>query len=170
MPDQFDGFLRITNSAGNPVISESKDPDHRGWIDIESFSFGCEVSDVTTDENQKLAKVGRGSLNPMTFTGGMHKGSPVIFQYCLTGEQIDKIDFHARTSGGSKPFTFLRIWLERCLITSVNYSTDSDALPTETITVAFGKILVEYTEQGQKGDVAAGGAVSGEYDVAMDTE
>jgi type VI secretion system secreted protein Hcp len=169
MPDNFDGFLRITNSAGQPVISESKDPDHRTWIDIETISFGCEVSDVTTDENQKLAKVGRGRLQPVTFSGGMHKGSPVIFQYCVTGEQIDKMEFHARTSGGGKAFTFLRIWLERCLITSVNYSTDDYALPTETITVAYGKILMEYAEQGQKGD-AAGGVVSGEYDVATEPE
>src|SRR5262245_48568473 len=169
MPDNFDGFLRITNSAGQPVVSESKDPDHRTWIDIETISFGCEVSDVTTDENQKLAKVGRGRLQPITFTGGMHKGSPVIFQYCVNGEQIDKMEFHARTSGGGKQFTFLRIWLERCLITSVNYATDDYALPTETITVSYCKILMEYAEQGQRGD-AMGGVVSGEYDVASEPE
>jgi len=170
MPEAFDGFLRITNSAGNAVISESKDPDHRGWIDIDTFTFGCEVSDVTTGENQMLAKVGRGSVQPFTFTGGMHKASPILFQYCVLGEQIDKMEFHARTSGGAKQHTFLRIWLERCLITSVSYATSDEALPTETLTVAYGKVRIEYNEQGQKGDIGSGGAVTGEYDVAMEAE
>ncbi len=160
MPDNFDGFLKIDG-----VTSECKDPDHKDWIDVDSFSFGCSVADFAIGPEGKLV-ADDPSVQPMTFTGGMHKGSPTLFQFCVTGKQIATVDFHARTAGG-EPFVYLKMKLEDCLITGVNTSAGDNGLPTETITLAYRKIMVEYNEQDTKtGRAATGGTVTTTYDQA----
>jgi type VI secretion system secreted protein Hcp len=162
MPDDFDGFLKIDG-----VTSESKDPMHEEWIDIESFSFGCSVTDFAVGQDGKLV-ADDAHLEPMTFTGGMHKGSPTVFQFCVLGRQIPTVEFHARTAGGDTPHTFLEMKLWDCLITNVSEQTSAGALPTESITIVYRKISLTYTEQDTKtGGAATGGAVNIMYDQAL---
>jgi type VI secretion system secreted protein Hcp len=164
MPDNFDGFLKIDG-----VTSECKDPAHKDWIDVDSFSFGCSVADFAIGPEGKL-KADDPSVQPITFTGGMHKGSPTLFQFCVSGKQIPTVEFHARTAGG-EPFTYLQMKLADCLITGVSTSAGADGLPTETLTLAFRQIMFEYTEQDSKtGGPASGGTVSMTYDQAAHSD
>jgi type VI secretion system secreted protein Hcp len=165
MPDNFDGFLKIEG-----VTSESKDPDHKEWIDIDSFSFGCSVSDFAIGPEGKLV-ADDPNVAPMVFTGGMHRGSPTLYMFCVMGKQIPKVEFHARTGAGDSPHTYLTIVLEDCLITAVTEGISSDPLPTESITIAFVKITYTYFEQDTAtGSAASGGTVSVVYDQAMAAE
>jgi type VI secretion system secreted protein Hcp len=164
MPSDFDGFLKIDG-----VTSESKDPDHEGWIDIESFSFGCSVEDFSIGQEGKLV-ADDPNIQPISFTGGMHKGSPTLYLFCATGKQIPKVEFHARTGGGDKAHTFMTLVLEDCLITGVTEGVSSSALPTESVTIAFVKIRYEYHEQDTETGGSAGGTVSIAYDQAMAEE
>lgn len=160
MPDNFDGFLKLDG-----VTSESKDPDHKHWIDVESFSFGCEVSDFAIGEAGKLV-ADDPSVKPFTFTQGMHKGSPTLFLYCVTGRQIPTAEFHARTAGGEKPHIFFKAFFSDCLITNVSVSTDNGALPVETITMAYRQVRLVYQEQNTRTGSAFGGEVEAVYDQA----
>jgi type VI secretion system secreted protein Hcp len=165
MPDNFDGFLKIEG-----VTSECKDPDHKDWIDVDSFSLGCTVSDFAIGPEGKLV-ADDPNLAPMTFTCGMHKGSPTLYLFCVMGKQIPKVEFHARTGAGDKQHTYLIIELEDCLITSVSEGISSEPLPTETISIAFVKINYTYFEQDTAtGTAASGGAVNIAYDQAMAAE
>jgi type VI secretion system secreted protein Hcp len=164
MPDNFDGFLQIEG-----VTSESKDPEHEGWIDIDTFSLSVSVSDFAIGKDGKLV-ADDPTLPPMTFTGGMHKGSPTLFLFCAMGHQIPKCEFHVRTGGGSSQHTFLVITLTDCLITSVTEAASSGPLPNETISIAYVKITMEYLEQDTETGGSADGAVSITYDQAMAAE
>src|SRR6185436_20676091 len=90
-------------------------------------------------------------VQPVSFTGGMHKGSPTIFKFCVTGKQIAKCEFHARTSSGDTAHTFFQLILSDCLITNVSESIGSAALPSETIRIAYRKIEMAYMEQDNTG-------------------
>src|ERR1051326_1266461 len=104
MPKDFEGYLKIDG-----VTSESKEPDHEEWIDIESFSFGCAAGDITLGDEGKL-EAEDSSVEPFSFTGGMHKGSPTLFKFCVMGEQIDTVEFHVRKAGGD-PLIYFEVKL-----------------------------------------------------------
>jgi type VI secretion system Hcp family effector len=161
MPDNFDGFLWIDG-----VKSESKDPDHKHWIDVEGFTYGCEVNDFAIGEGGKLV-ADDPSVKPFTFTQGIHKGSPTLFQYCVTGRPIPTAEFHARTAGGEKPHIYFRAYFTDCLITNVSVTTmDDNPYPVETITLAYRKVRMVYHEQNTVTGGAFGGEVETEYDQA----
>jgi type VI secretion system secreted protein Hcp len=159
MADNFDGFLRLDG-----ITSECKDPDHKHWIDVEAFSFGCEVSDFAIGEEGKLV-ADDPSVRPFTFTQGMHKGTPALFLYCVTGKQIPTAEFHARTAGGDKPLIYFKAVFNDCLITNVSVNTEG-SLPTETITLAYRQVRLVYQEQNSKTGAAFGGEVEAVYDQA----
>ena len=160
MPDNFVGFLKIDG-----ISSESKDPDHKGWIDVESFSFGCEVADFAIGENGKLV-ADDPSVAPFTFTQGMHKGSPTLFMFCVTGRQIPTAEFHVRKGAGDTHLIYFRAKFTDCLITNVTTNTDGGALPVETVTLAYRKVEMSNQEQNNKTGAAFGGAVTVAYDQA----
>jgi type VI secretion system secreted protein Hcp len=160
MPDNFDGFLKIEG-----ITSESKDPEHKGWIDVESFGFGCEVSDFAIGEAGKLV-ADDPQVQPFTFTQGMHKGSPTLFLYCVTGRQIPTAEFHVRKAGGESGLIYFRAKFTDCLITNVTTNTDGGPLPMETVTLAYRKVELAYQEQNSKTGGAFGGAVQVAYDQA----
>jgi len=164
MPDNFDGFLRIDG-----ISSECKDPEHKGWIDVESFSFGCEVSDFAIGEAGKLV-ADDPSVKPFTFVNGMHKGSPTLFLFCVTGKQIPTAEFHARTAGGEKPLIYFKAKFTDCLITGVSTDTGGGPLPVETVTLAYRAVELTYQEQNTKTGGAHGGAVVVAYDQAAHGE
>ena len=162
--DNFDGFLKIDG-----VTSESKDPDHKHWIDVDSFSFGCEVSDFAIGEAGKLV-ADDPSVQPFIFKQGMHKGSPTLFLYCVTGKQIPTAEFHARTAGGETQHIYFKAKFTDCLITNVSTDTNGESLPMETITLAYRAVELSYHEQNSKTGGAFGGAVVVSYDQAAHAE
>ena len=131
MPDDFDGFLKLEG-----ITSESKDPAHKDWIDVESFSFGCEVSDFTIGAAGILV-ADDPTVAPWVFTQGMHRGSPTLFQFCVNGIAIPTAEFHVRKAGGDNPFVYFKVKFTDCLITNLTTSTEGKALPMETLTIAF---------------------------------
>ncbi len=177
MPDNFDGYLYIDG-----IKSESKDPEHKGWIDVESFGFGCAAESFTMRarkgaptppkaEDIELASDGsstKAELTGWTFTfkQGMHKGSPAMFMYCATGRNIPNVEFHVRKSGGNNPLIYFRVKLASCLIVKIDTQTDGGALPVETVTIAYRAVELSYQEQNSKTGGAFGGAVVVAYDKA----
>ncbi|HYE63434.1 MAG TPA: type VI secretion system tube protein Hcp [Phycisphaerales bacterium] len=160
MPDNFDGFLKITD-----VSSESKDPKHEGWIDVEAFTYSAKVSDYTIGQDGKLV-ADDARAGAFTFTQGMHKGSPTLFQFCVTRRQIPTVEFHARKASGSYNFIYFKAILTDCLITDVAVGAGSTPLPTETITIAYRKVQLVYREQDTHRGTGTGGDVTITFDAA----
>lgn len=158
MPEDFDGFLKLTD-----VESESKDPKHEGWIDVESFSYSAMVNGHTIDTDGKL-EANDPTPGDFTFTQGMHKASPTLFQFCVTGKQIAQVEFHARKASGTFNFVYFKAILTDCLITNVSVNTSGKALPVETLTIAYRKVQLIYREQDSKRGSGTGGDVSITFD------
>lgn len=165
MPDNFDGFLKIDG-----ITSESHDPQHKGWIDIDSFSYNVAVASFTMQRG-KLVSDGASADAEITewlfnFTGGIHKGTPAIFQYVATGKPVPTVEFHARKSGGV-PFIYFKAKLTDCLIVSADIKAGETPLPTEEISIAYRHAEITYSEQDTKtGQAAVGGTVTVVYDKA----
>src|SRR5262245_30689486 len=105
-----DYFMKIDGIAG-----ESKDAQHKGAIDVESYSFG-------TTQSGTMAFGGGGGAGKATFQDfhfvmKTNKASPRLYLACADGEHFAKAVLTCRKAGG-KQEEFLKITLNELMVTS----------------------------------------------------
>jgi type VI secretion system secreted protein Hcp len=96
-------------------------------------------------------------MHDISFTKGIDKATPKLILACATGQHIPKAAMAMRKAGGDQK-EYLKITLEDVMVSS--YSTSGAGggeSPTESISLAFGKITFEYFEQDNKGTTTSSG-------------
>jgi type VI secretion system secreted protein Hcp len=104
------------------------------------------------------------ALGDFHFVKKVDKSSAKLFTSCCTGEHLKKATLVCRKAGKDQQ-EFLTIVLSPILVSSYQSggSHGSDVIPTEQISLAFGKVEFKYKEQ--KPDGSLGGEVIGGWDV-----
>lgn len=140
----MDVFLKIEGIEG-----ESADKVHAGSIDILAWSWGASQSGTTHIGGGGGA--GKVNVQDISLTKWVDRSTPDLFLACCNGKHFPKASLIVRKAG-EKPLEYLKIHLEDLIISSVSTggSGGEDRL-TENISLNFGKIKVEYTEQDTKG-------------------
>jgi type VI secretion system secreted protein Hcp len=150
----FDTFLDLKGVEG-----ESTATGFEKKIEIYSFSWGA--SNPTTVSSGKdglsAGKVSISSFNVMKKT---EKSSAKLFAACCDGSHFTEATVTMRKAtgaGGQKPF--LKYKFSDVMVESIQWSGSSggDDSPTESLSLAFAKVEVEYFMQNDKGDMAAAG-------------
>jgi type VI secretion system secreted protein Hcp len=153
---QVDYFLKLDG-----VDAESTDDKHKGAIEIESFSWG-ETQSGTAGRG---GGAGAGKVQPQDFhfVKKVDKATPVLFIGCATGHHYKSAVLTGRKAGGGQQ-EYLKITMEDVLISSyqTSGSSHSDVVPTEQVSLNFGKLEFSYKEQ--KADGSLGGEVKQKYD------
>jgi type VI secretion system secreted protein Hcp len=133
----FDAFLKIEGVDG-----ESADKDHKGEIEIHSFSWG---------ETQAGGQVGGGggtgkvSAQDFNFTMPLSKASPALFVKCATGAHIPSAQLTCRKAGG-EGVEFLKIKLSDVLVSSYQTGGSSDDdFPADQLSINFARLDFVYT-------------------------
>ncbi len=154
----FDAFMKLEGVEG-----EATAEGFEKQIQIFSFSWG--VSNPTTIGSGGGGGSGKATLSAFNVMKTTDKASPSLFTACATGKHFPKITCTLRKAGG-KPLNYLVYDLEECYIESVQWSGSSggDDRPTESLSVAFGKVTISYQPQSKTGD-AEGKPVRASYDV-----
>ena len=155
-----DYFLKIDGIDG-----ESTDEQHKGAVNVESFSWGAsQAGSFATGGGGGAGKV---QFQDFHFTANTSKASPKLFLACATGEHIKKAQLFCRKAGGASAngggFEFLKLTLEDVLVSSFNQSGNNGDFPKESVSFVFGKIEVQYIPQ--KSDGTADAAVSAGWNV-----
>jgi type VI secretion system secreted protein Hcp len=153
-----DAFLKIDG-----VDSESTDDKFKGWIEVESWSWGATNSGTAGAGGGQ----GAGKVAPQDFhfTKKLDKSSPVLFQNVNLGKHLKKADFVTRKAGGGQQ-EYFKVTLEDVMVSSYQVGgTGADGvIPTEQISLNFAKMEMIYKEQ--KPDGSLGGEVKQKYDYA----
>ena len=151
----YDAFLDL----GADIPGESTAEGMKGKIEIYSFSWGASNPTTIGSASTGVAagKVSVSSFNVMKKTD---KASPLLFQNCCQGQHIDKVIVTLRKAGGKagqKPF--LTYTFTTVMVDSIQWSGSSggDDTPTESLSLAFGKVEIEYMIQNADGSLAKGG-------------
>lgn len=155
-----DMFLKLDGVEG-----ESQKEGHTKEMELLSWSWGGHNSG--SFQHGSGGGTGRYASNDIAFTKYVDKASPKLFQACTKGTHIDKGILSVRKSGGdAKPYDFLKLTFEHCLVSSHQSGGSSgEDMYTENFTINFSKITFEYFLQDpSKGSVTSTGAVS--YDLA----
>ncbi|MNG04188.1 hypothetical protein D3C84_873010 [compost metagenome] len=105
------------------------------------------------------------NIQNFTFTHSLDLASVKLFEYCCNGKVIPKVTVTLNRSGGDK-HTYMEYKLSDVLISSVSRGGDTQSssdVPTECVSLAFGKIEMKYTKVGVDGKPA--GNMSATWDL-----
>jgi type VI secretion system secreted protein Hcp len=135
------------------IDGESKDDKHKGEHDVLAWSWG--MSQSGSAHVGGGGGTGKVSVNDLSFTKYIDKGSPDLMLNCCQGKHIDKATLTVRKAGGD-PLEYVKIEMQEVIVSSVSTggSGGEDRL-TENITLNFAKVKVDYKEQTEKGTVGA---------------
>jgi type VI secretion system secreted protein Hcp len=150
-----DVFARFATIKG-----ESRSDRHPGEIDVLSWSWG-----ISRDAASPPAGGRRNTatVEDFTFVHRVDKASPQLMTACATGEHIRDVVVTV-AKGGNRPLDYLVITMSDVVVTGVATTVSAEGGDdTETVTLRFGTVDLEYRPQNLDGTADAG--VRFRYDV-----
>jgi type VI secretion system secreted protein Hcp len=134
----FDVFLKIEGIDG-----ESQDKDHKGEIEVDSFSWG--VSNTASSSGGGGGGAGKAVPQDFSFAAPLSKASPNLMLACATGRHLPRATLTCRKAG----FEFMKIRLDDVLVSSCETGgrAAEEDRPEDTFTLNFVKIDFLYTVQ-----------------------
>ncbi|MHC8315642.1 Hcp family type VI secretion system effector [Pseudomonas sp. LB3P31] len=152
----FDAYLKIEGIPG-----EALDEQHKDWIETTGYSFGTHQSTSATASSAGGASSGRTTVTDLTITKFLDKSSCKLIEASCAGEHLKEVVLSLHRAGGDK-LKYFEITLEEVII-SMYSQVANDGVPTETISLNYGRIKTTYTQQ-KRADGAGGGNVAGGWD------
>ncbi len=135
------------------IEGESTDDKHRGWLEIEAFSWGLTQLTALAGGG---AGAGKPSFQDIHFTKLVDKSSPKLFLACASGQHIKKATLVVRRAGKELQ-EYYKVTLEDVLVSSYQSSGASGgpagvaaAVPIDEFAMNYAKI--EFSYRAQKPD------------------
>jgi type VI secretion system secreted protein Hcp len=143
-----DMFMKVEGASG-----ESKDSNHTGWTDIDSFTWGA-------IQPHSMAAGGGGGVGKVAFqdlnvVAKIDKCYPAVLKHCATGKHLGEVQLSLCKAGGSQ-IEYGKITLTDVLVTSVTVSGTSSGEST-VVNYSFqaAKVKSQYWEQTNSGGKGA---------------
>jgi type VI secretion system secreted protein Hcp len=143
-----DMFIKIDGIKG-----ESADDKHKEEIDVLAWSWG--LSQSGSAHMGGGAGAGKVNVSDLSFTKYIDVASPDLYLSCCNGKHLKDAKLVVRKAG-ENPLEYLIVTLEDVIVSSVSNcgSCGEDRL-TESVTLNFARVKVDYTAQDAKGGSAA---------------
>jgi type VI secretion system secreted protein Hcp len=138
-------YLKIDGVPGS-----STDPQHSGWIEISSFSWGA--TNTSSDAQGRGGGTGKAKLSDIQITKKVDAASPVLFQALTSGRHYKEVVIELRKSGGQGS-PYYRVTMSDVLVAADK--TSAGDRPTEALTLNFTKIEVKSSQQKSDGTPGA---------------
>jgi|SRR5581483_11722788 len=151
----FDAFLKIDGIEG-----ESSDKVHSKEIEVLSWSWGADNHSATGGGG--AGQPAQGSL--FEFTHRLDKASPQLMLACAAGTPANGAQLSVRRTVNDKVVEYLYIKMTNVIVSSFQQSGHgSSDTPTESVSLAFAKIEMDYypvSRTGSRSTVPTVGAMS----------
>jgi len=146
----FDAYLEIIGIDG-----ESLRRGYENQIEVLSFSFGA--SNPPTVSRGQAVGSGVG-LSDFTFLKRLDAASSDLFLACCTGRRLEKVTCSLQRGGGIADAPFMRYVFEDVFVSSIQWSGSSggDDVPTESVSIAFARVTLQYATTHAKGHMTPG--------------
>ena len=150
-----DIFAKIGDIKG-----ESSDDKHKGEIEVLSFSWG--VTHAGSVLPGGGGGGGKASFQDLSIVHHIDKASPLLMHACATGTHVKEATITHRKAGKAQQ-EFLIVKMNDVVITSVTHGGTSDQPASESVSLAFAKVDLEY--RAQKPDGALDVGIHFKYDL-----
>jgi type VI secretion system secreted protein Hcp len=154
-----DVFLKLGTIKG-----DSKDSEHKEWIDVLSWSWG--LSQSGTFAYGGGGGAGKVNVSDLSIMKRVDMSSTDLMLKCATGKHYPDATLEMRKAG-DKPLVFMIIKMTDVLISSVQTSASSEE-PMESLSLNFAKVNVKYV--GQEASGAAGKSPEFTYSILENKE
>jgi type VI secretion system secreted protein Hcp len=137
------------------ITGESTDAQHRGEIDVLSWSWG--VENLTSEAAGKVGgAAGKASPSDLNFSHSIDLASPSLIKACASGRHLKEAVVTVQKAGPT-PQQFLIVKLYDEIVKSVETGVDTlQSSITENVALTFSRIEFIYEEQ--KPDGTLGGS------------
>ena len=136
------------------VDGESKDKDHKTWIDVLSLDWG--IHKPGGGATGQTRRRGTAVLDDIMMTMEYEKSSPKLSEACCLGKVFPKVEAHlTATYGDGGRVTYLKYELKNVSVTSFQSSAvgNDERVPTVSMSLNFEELkqtYVEYDSAGKK--------------------
>lgn len=156
----FDSFLKLGDIKG-----EARDKTYKDWIDVLSWSWGMTQSGTMAMGGGGGS--GKVNVQDLTATKYVDTSSTNLMLKCMNGKHYPEAKLIVRKAG-ENPVEYMKITMTDVLISSVQSGgSGSEDRVTETVSLNFAKVKVEYTPQEATGAPAA--TMQMEWDIEQNT-
>jgi len=132
------------------IKGESLDDKHKDEIEVYSFSWGVTNSAGVTSGG---GGAGKATFKELSIVHAIDKASPSLLEACATGTHLKEATITQRKAGKGQQ-DFLIFKMNDVIVTSV---TEVIGAPdSETVSLTFAKVQVEYKAQKADGSLDAG--------------
>lgn len=154
----FDMTLKM-----DPVKGESVTDQHPGEIDVLAWSWGA--SNGGTMHTSTGGGAGKVNVADITITKWVDKATCDLFKAVSNGKHFDSAVLSVRKAGGDKPVDYLIITMTDVIITNISTgASGGDDRLTESVSLNFAKVKMDYKIQDAKGVAGSGGTYG--WDIA----
>ena len=143
------------------IKGESQDSKHKDEVEVLSWSWGVH-NEAGSSVGGSGAGSGKASFSDFNFMHHVDKASPNLLRACATGEHLKEATITHRKSGKGQ-LEFLVIKMNDVIITGVSHTRDVNQT-SESVSIAFAKVDLEYRPQKSDGSLDAG--IHFKYDIA----
>jgi type VI secretion system secreted protein Hcp len=130
------------------ITGESTDSSHTGEIQVMSWSHSFNQPTKPTRSSAGGGTVEQANHSDFSITKYLDSATDDLLKFCWNGKQIGKATFTAyRADGDNKPVEYLKVLLEKIVVSNVSFGGGGGDLPTETVSLAYGKVTYTYKPQ-----------------------
>jgi type VI secretion system secreted protein Hcp len=140
-----DCFLRVDGAPG-----ESADARHRGEIELTGWTLG--VASTAPLAAGAAGGAGRAEFQPLKVTQRVDRASPPLVGFVAAGQHVATATLTCRRPG-REAADYLKIALSEVLVTGVRLTEAGDAPLSAEVTLAYGRIVIEYRPQMPDGSL-----------------
>lgn len=134
------------------VDGESKDKDHKCWIDVLSLDNG--VHKPGGGATGQTRRRGAAVVDDLTVTMEYEKASPKLMEATLSGKVFPKVEAHLTATYGEERATYLKYELKNVMVSSFSFNAsgnDEAGPPTVMMSLNFEELKVTYVEYDSEG-------------------
>jgi type VI secretion system secreted protein Hcp len=135
------------------IKGESLDSKHKDEIEVLSYSWGMTNSGSISGGGGGGA--GKATFHDLSIIHHVDKASPLLMKACATGTHLKEATITQRKAGKGQQEYFI-VKMNDVIITSVTFSGANGQAPSESVTLAFAKVDLEYKPQKPDGSLDAG--------------
>jgi type VI secretion system secreted protein Hcp len=156
----FDTYIKIGDINGEVTNDKS----HLSWVRATSFQYGVAIPSTNGTVNPSGVAVSTG----LTFSKKLDSASPLLFLKCANGEVIPEVKIElVKVDSSTLTKTFYRITLADVTVSSVSSGGgDGQADVTESVSLSYAKIKIDYFPTDSKG-VVSSNAISSNWDFGV---
>ena len=135
-----DYFLKIDGIDG-----ESTDDQHKGEIDLQSWSWGESQPGLVggTSASGGGGGAGKVSVHDMHFRKTVDKATPTLMVSTATGQHYPSATLTVRKAGGQQ-MEYFKVKLTDVLISSYQAGGTQGSVPTDSFSLNFAKIRTSF--------------------------